>query len=162
MCTKEEMKPYQFNICKSLFPVHYFVIRNGHLGQNHDNWSPCVQANTYKHNFVTFLLPSAPLFPLTLHGGSVLLQVQQQLYSDMHLEWELKLQGITVYLLFCQASGKNANYKKRKNLNNQLKLILVCSPLILWLKLGQEGVPLGDNNYKVEFLLSILLGAVVY
>lgn len=49
-----------------------------------------------------------------------------------------------------------------KNLNNQLKLILVCSPLILWLKLGQEGVPLGDNNYKAEFFLSIFLGTVVY
>lgn len=39
-----------------------------------------------------------------------------------------------------------------KNLN-QLKLILVCSPLILWLELGQEGGPLGDNNYEVKFFL---------
>lgn len=49
-----------------------------------------------------------------------------------------------------------------KNLNNQLKLILVCSPLILWLKLEQRGVLLEDKNYKAEFLLFIFLHSEGY
>lgn len=49
-----------------------------------------------------------------------------------------------------------------KNLNNQLKLILVCSPLILWLKLEQRGGLLEDKNYKAEFLQFIFLHAEGY
>lgn len=40
--------------------------------------------------------------------------------------------------------------KLLKTLSNQLKLILVCSPLILWLNLEQEGKSLRYNSYRVS------------
>lgn len=46
--------------------------------------------------------------------------------------------------------------KLLKPLSNQLKLILACSPLILWLKLRPEGVSLGDNSYEVVSHVHIL------
>lgn len=74
----------------------------------------------------------------------------------------VKITGHHSLLVILSSIREECQLFFKKNLNNQLKLILVCFPLILWLKLGQEGVALGDNNYKVEFLLSIFLGAVVY
>lgn len=47
--------------------------------------------------------------------------------------------------------------KLLKPLSNQLKLIVAYFPLILWLKLGPEGVSLGNNSYEVVSHVHILV-----
>lgn len=51
---------------------------------------------------------------------------------------------------------------KKKKPEQSIKIDPGLLPIDSLAELGQEGVSLGDNNYKVEFLLSICLGAVVY
>lgn len=114
---------------------------------------PCV-------NFALFLLYSALLFPLTYREGSVLFVGTIVAIQQYAFKMGVKITGHQNLVVILSSIKEECQLFK--NLNNQLKLILVCSPLILWLKLGQEGVPLGDNNYKVEFFLSRFLGAVVY